>query len=248
MTRLDAAPATAWGAAARAAPQGWSMARTILLICGILSSLLYVGTDILAALRYEGYSYTAQTVSELSAIGAPTRPLVIPIYVAYDVLLIAFGLGIRASARSKRTLRITAGLIVGIGVVGLAALPFPMHVRGTGMTLTDTMHIVLTGAIVLLTLLAMGFGATAYGRRFRLFSIVTLVTVVVFGVLAGLDGPRVAANLPTPWIGVTERINIGAYLLWVLVLGLTVLRARDSAAPDLLGSSSDTAMVARPAA
>ena len=30
-----------------------------LLICGILASLLYVGTDIVAALRWEGYDYTA---------------------------------------------------------------------------------------------------------------------------------------------------------------------------------------------
>jgi hypothetical protein len=207
------------------------MARKILLICGIFSSLLYVGADLFALLRYEGYSYTAQTVSELSAIGAPTRSVLVPLYVAYDALLIAFGLGLLGSARSKRTLRITAGLIAGIGVVGFVAMPFPMHVRGQETTLTDVMHIVLTGVIVLLTLLAMGFGATAYGKRFRLFSIVTILAVIVFGVLTGLDGPRVAANLPTPWIGVTERLNIGAYLLWVLVLALTALRAEQSA-PD----------------
>ena len=42
--------------------------RKVLLVCGILASLLYVGSDILAALRYEGYSYTAHSVSELRAI------------------------------------------------------------------------------------------------------------------------------------------------------------------------------------
>jgi len=45
------------------------MVRKLLLICGILSSLLYVGTDILAAMLYEGYSYTSQSISELGAIG-----------------------------------------------------------------------------------------------------------------------------------------------------------------------------------
>jgi hypothetical protein len=60
------------------------MLRNLLLICGILSSLLYVGTDILAGTLWEGYSFTSQAVSELSAIGAPTRPLVVPLYLAYD--------------------------------------------------------------------------------------------------------------------------------------------------------------------
>ena len=51
------------------------MLRKVLLLCGILSSLVYIAADIFAARRYPGYRYTAQTVSELSAIGAPTRPL-----------------------------------------------------------------------------------------------------------------------------------------------------------------------------
>jgi len=33
--------------------------RQALLVCGILSSLLYVATDILGGLRYEGYSVTS---------------------------------------------------------------------------------------------------------------------------------------------------------------------------------------------
>ena len=53
------------------------MLRKILLVCGILSSLLYVAIDALAALRYEDYhSYASQAISELGAIGAPTKPLV----------------------------------------------------------------------------------------------------------------------------------------------------------------------------
>jgi hypothetical protein len=53
------------------------MGRKALLVSGVLASLLYLGTDVLAALLYEGYSYTDQTVSELSAIGSPTRHLVV---------------------------------------------------------------------------------------------------------------------------------------------------------------------------
>ena len=51
------------------------MLRKTLLVCGILSSLLYVAMTVLVAMQWEGYSSASQTISELSAIGAPTRSL-----------------------------------------------------------------------------------------------------------------------------------------------------------------------------
>ncbi len=56
-----------------------------------------------------------------------------------------------------------------------------------------------------------------------------MVILIAFGALTGLDGPRIAANLPTPWVGVWERINIGVFLLWVAVLAIALLRAPDTA-------------------
>jgi len=111
-------------------------------------------------------------------------------------------------------------------LVGPLAL---MHLRGTELTRTDTMHIVLAIVTVLLMLLAIGFGAAAFGKRFCLYSIATVVSLVAFGALTGLDGPRIAANLLTPWVGVWERINIGVFLLWVAVLAIALLRAPDTA-------------------
>jgi hypothetical protein len=201
------------------------MVRTALLVCGILSSLLYVGTDLFAAMRYEGYSYTAQVISELAAIGAPTQSLVSPLFTAYDVHLIAFAAGVWASAGGKRALRVVAGLLAGVALVGSVWFFFPMHMRGTGITLTDTVHAVIAGVVSLLILLAIGFGATAFGKRFRRYSIATILILLVSGVLTGLDAPRIQANLPTPWVGVMERINLLGYLLWVAVLAIALLRA-----------------------
>ncbi len=46
--------------------------RRALLICGVLSSVLYVGIDQLAAVRHGGYhDFASQTISELGARGAP---------------------------------------------------------------------------------------------------------------------------------------------------------------------------------
>ena len=53
------------------------MVRKILLGCGIVSSVLYIVTDVLGTLRYEGYSYVDQEFSELTAQGAPTRDFMV---------------------------------------------------------------------------------------------------------------------------------------------------------------------------
>jgi len=204
------------------------MRQTPLVVCGILAPVLYVATDVIAALRWEGYSYAAQTISETFAIGAPTRSLILLRGVGYSLLVIAFGLGVLESARGRHRLLVAGGLLVGISVIDLLA-PFvaPMNLRGAERTLTDTMHIVLASVDVLFILLIIGFGASAFGKRFRLYSIGTILIVIVFGTLAGLDAPRVAANLPTPWLGVTERISVFSYMLWLIVLAIGLLREQD---------------------
>ena len=194
------------------------MLRKVLLICGIVSSLLYVAMNVFVPMLYEGYSMASQTVSELSAIGAPTRPLWVPLGTVYSLLVAAFGWGIWKSAGRNRLLRIVGGLMVVDGVVSLYWPP--MHLRGAEFTLTDALHIVWSIVTVLLMMLAIGFGAAALSKRFRLYSIATMVILVVFGVLTGMDGPRIAQNLPTPWIGVWERISIAAFMLWVAVLAI----------------------------
>jgi hypothetical protein len=141
---------------------------------------------------------------------------------------------------SKPPLRVVGGLMVASGVIGLAWPFAPMHLRGAELTLTDTMHIVLAIVTVLLMLLAMCFGAAAFGKRFRLYSIATMVILVAFGALTGLDGPRIAANLPTPWVGLWERINISVFLLWVVVLALALLRTQVERPRDGLGGGRDS--------
>src|SRR5215831_15790901 len=118
--------------------------RKFLLYCGIVSSLIYVGADALAAWRWATYSYLSQTVSELMAIGAPTRPLIVPAFAVYDLLFIAFGAGVYYASAGRRSLQITSVLFMIYGVVGLGGcLLFPMHLRGNKGTLSDTMHIMI---------------------------------------------------------------------------------------------------------
>jgi len=48
--------------------------------------------------------------------------------------------------------------------------------------------------------------------------------------LAAVEGPRIAGSDPPPWVGLTERICVGAYLLWMAVLSGALLRTRGARA------------------
>ena len=197
-----------------------------LLACGFLSSLLYVATDILGGLRYEGYSFTSQAISELMAVGAPSEAFVDPLFIAYGVLALAFGVGVyREGLRRNRALQIAGALLIGYAAVGFTGPTlFEMHQRGVDGGASDTPHIVLTAVLVVLTLLTIGFGAFALGRRFRAYSFATLVIMIALGTLSGRYGARLAAGQPTPGFGIIERILIYSSLLWVMVLAVGLSR------------------------
>jgi amino acid transporter len=104
----------------------------------------------------------------------------------------------------------------------------PMHQRAVlaagGGTLTDDLHLVWAAVTGLFFMLIVGFGAAALGKRFRLYSIVTMAIVLACGAVTGTYAPDVQANLPTPWVGAWERISIATFMAWIAVLATALLR------------------------
>jgi hypothetical protein len=209
----------------RTSNKTWKITKA-LLICGIVASVLYIGTDILLSMTWPGYSYLNQAISELSAIGAPTRPFWLAMSFLFNPLVIAFGVGVLRAAGGKHALRITGILLIVWGVIGLMWLPFPMHLRGAERSFTDTMHIVMTGVTVLLMTVFISFGAAARGKWFRLYSILTLLAMWGFGAVTGMLASQIDTG-PTPWMGAFERVIVYAPMLWVLVLAVVLLRDHD---------------------
>ncbi|HKR06657.1 MAG TPA: DUF998 domain-containing protein [Bacteroidia bacterium] len=202
------------------------MMKKVLLTCGILSSLWYVAINIFVPVWYEGYSTVSVTVSELSAIDAPTRILWVLLVMPYPLIFTAFGWGVLKSSKGNRSLKVTGSLIIAYCIFNFYWPP--MHQREViaagGGTLSDTLHIAWAMITLLFMMLLMGFGAAALGKRFRYYTIATWVAFILFSVLTFMESPGIEANLPTPYIGLWERINIGAFLLWVIVLAVVLLR------------------------
>jgi len=204
-----------------------SLTRT-LLACGLLYSLLYAFiNDVVAAELYEGYSRTSQAISELSATRAPTRALLTSTLPVFTFLLLAFGIGVWRSTQDNRALRATGALLAAHAATFPLWLLAPMTSReemGSSVLFADIAHIVLSAVAVVFILSQIGFSAAALGKPFRRYSLSTAATVLVFGAMTGVQAPKVAAGEPTPWIGLFERISFAAWLLWVAVLAIVLLR------------------------
>jgi len=200
------------------------MARKLLLYCGILSSLLYTAMNICIALQWSDYSSMNQTVSELSAIGAPTRSIWVGLGYLYTTLFTLFGVGVVLSAHQNRRLKYTGRLIFIYGIVSFAWPFAPMHLRGEPFGMTDAMHIALGIVTVILMILTISIGSLVFEKQFRWYSWFSIFIFIVFGTLTGMGSPGIAKDMPTPWLGVWERINIGVFLLWVIVFSLEIMK------------------------
>ncbi|MCE1252101.1 MAG: DUF998 domain-containing protein [Anaerolineae bacterium] len=222
-------------AVAVSAPEKTLLIQKGLLFCGIFSSILYVVANSIGAATWPGYSMADMSISELIGIDAPSAPVTVPLFFIYSLLVYAFGLGVWMSAGQKRALRITAVLITlkeVLGMVGL--LVAPVHMRGVEPGLSDTLHIIVTAVGTLLCIFpALLFSARAFGRKFLIYTIFTAVIFLVFGAWGGSFSAQLAANLPTPGLGLYERICAYAYMLWVIVLAAALFRNPVNLSPSI---------------
>ena len=190
--------------------------RQAMLACGLVYAVLYpLVNDAIAATLYDGYSRTSQAVSELSAVGAAPRPFLMAVGPVFSLLQIGFGVGVWQSAQGKVSLRVAGALMVGHGAMSFLWVFAP--------TSADTMHLVLAAGTGLFVAAYVAVFAIGFGWVFRVYSVLTLAVALVFGRLSA-QVDKIQAGDPTPYLGLLERIGIGAWLLWMAVASVMLLR------------------------
>jgi hypothetical protein len=208
-----------------------SRLRVALLASGIIAAAWWVLIDIIGSMRYPRYSYVDQTISELSAVGAPTRTFMLTVSgVPYVILMIAFGVGVWliAGARSRAG-KIAGALLVTEAIFGyVGGALFPMATREVMAageeTLRNRLHAPYGLGMPLLFILVTIFGSRLLGARFRWYSYATIAVTLVFGFMTGMQVEQMQTNQPTPWLGVVERITAYVPMLWIGVFALGLMR------------------------
>jgi len=191
---------------------------------GIAAVALYVGATILGGILDPRYSHVGNAISELTGSEAPDRAVLAPIYIVYNVVLFAFGFALfRASSRGTLfaigLVLFAVGGLSGIGQVTF----FRQDSVGAVATTQGTIHLVLAGVSSLLSLgtailYGLAFRREPSFRRLSRYSFVTAALLV-------LTAPLAVGSIGTDLMGLYERLTIGVYMAWVVVVAVDALLA-----------------------
>lgn len=192
------------------------------LACGLVVPSLALATDVLASARDRAYRPITQSISELTAIGAPTRPLATALDLVRDVSLAAFAAGVSRSASDERALRASGRLMLANAAIDALATTFiPRDYTQPTWGPRNAANTLVMATGVACSIGAMGAGAAARPGWFRVLSA---------GIPASYAGLTLLALALTTLrttpaaTGAQERTMAYAYQLWVAALAITLMR------------------------
>jgi hypothetical protein len=204
-----------------------NMKSTVISLFGIVAPLFYIIPTVVGGLLRPGYSHISNSVSDLLASGAPNRIYLMIPFTVYPVFLSVFGFGLFAILRSKPApLNSTTGLIgfiligASMGVLGiLTTTIFPQDPHGAPMTTPGLMHLILVAiqaisAIAAILLIGFWFRTNGLSGYF-IYSIASFVVLLITGIIS-----IIGVTQGSQFIGLFERLNVGAITQWLIVIGL----------------------------
>lgn len=192
---------------------------------GVSAVGIYAFAVVLGGVLDPSYSHLRDTVSELTSSHAPDRVALGALFLAYNAALVPFAAGLYRTGPRTRGARAALVCMIAIAVGGvLLVVPFPQDSLGRPGTAAGAMHIALAAVVAPLTvattfLLGFAFRSDARWRGLSGFSMAMGFAILATGAAAGIGAAGGVA-----FSGLLERLTIGAFLLWVLVLGLHALR------------------------
>ena len=193
-------------------------------LLGVVSLLSYTAAVIFSPLKYNGYNWMAQAVSDLSAVSAPSRELwnqLSALYVPCGIVSV-MAVCVYAGGKLNKALRTGIFLFAAmqwISAVGYAM--FPLTQAGTPSGFQNVMHLLVTAAVVLLSIASLGMIAVG-GLRNRccrslsLWALAALALMLVGGIGSGL--------VPGEYFGIPERFSVFSAVGFNAVLGIYLYR------------------------
>lgn len=192
----------------------------ILGLAGVVSFVSYAVAVIFSPLAYPGYDWLSQAVSDLSAASSPSLALWNSLTAFYNVCetlcVTVVCLGIRS--KNNKILRVGVyifAVMEWVSAVGYRA--FPLSESGYAGAFQDTMHMVVTAVVVLLSIASLTIIVIAgtKDKSCRSYGICALVALLMM--LTGALGMKI---VPAAYFGIVERFSVFAATGFKAVLGL----------------------------
>lgn len=189
-------------------------------LLGIVSFLSYTAAVVFAPLAYPGYDRLSQAVSDLSAANAPSLMLWNQLTAFYNVCEVVCVTVVCIGIQGHKTKLLRTGIYLfavmeWVSAVGYRA--FQLSDSGYAGEFQDVMHMVVTVAVVLLSIasLMVIIIAGAKNKDCRSYGICAAVALVMM--LVGAFGMKI---VPTAYFGVVERFSVFAATGFNAALGI----------------------------
>ena len=196
-------------------------------LLGLVSFFSYAAAVIFAPLAYPGYDWMAQAVSDLSAADAPSLALWNQLSAGYNACEVVC-IGIQG--RNPKLLRTGVYLFAvmeWISAIGYRM--FPLSSSGYAGAFQDVMHMAVTIAVVLLSIvsLAILIAAGVKDRRCRSYGVCAAAALGMM--LVGAVGMKL---VPAQYFGVVERFSVFAATGFNAALGIHMYCTKPEQAVD----------------
>lgn len=189
-------------------------------LLGIGSAVAYVTAVVIGGVLWQNYSHVSQAISELSAYFAPNQALMFGLFGLYNVFLFGFSVAYYKWSQNKQ-LKVSAALLGLIALLGFAMLIFSQDKIGAPLSLAGQLHLAAAGLTSLTTLLAVAFSVIGFKKLG--YKQATNMSLLL-GVLILITGPltAIATTVLPEYFGLFERITIGIFLAWVILVSVTI--------------------------
>ena len=196
-------------------------------LLGIVSFLSYLAAVIFSPLAYSGYNWMAQAVSDLSAANAPSLKLWNQLSSLYNVCEVLCATIVCVGIQGKKTKLLRIGIYIFAAMEWISAVGyrmFPLSESGYAGSFQDVMHMVITGLVVLLSIVSLVIIIIAGAKNKSCLSYCICAAVALGMMLVGAVGMKL---VPAEYFGIVERFSVFAATGFNAALGLHLFLSKD---------------------
>lgn len=189
-------------------------------LLGILSFLSYTAAVVFSPLAYPGYNWMAQAVSDLSAADAPSLALWNQLSALYNVCEVVCATVVCIGMQGWKTKLLRTGIYMFAVMEWISAVGyrmFPLSSSGYAGAFQDIMHMVITAAVVLLSIISLVLIIIAGIKNKSCRSYGICAGIALFMMLVGAMGMKI---VPADYFGIIERFSVFAATGFNAALGL----------------------------
>lgn len=177
-------------------------------LLGVVSLLSYTAAVVFSPLAYPDYDWMAQAVSDLSAANAPSLTLWNQLSALYNTCEVLCVTVVCIGIQGQKTRLLRTGIYLFAAMEWISAIGyrmFPLSDSGYAGAFQDVMHMVVTAAVVLLSIVSLTVIILAGVKNRECRSYGVCAGIALGMMLVGAVGMKL---VPAAYFGVVERFSV----------------------------------------